>query len=68
MLAGGSASLAYNLYLDTGRTRIWGDGEAGTYDALLVSGINYPLYGRIPAQPLPPPGEYRDQLEITVEW
>lgn len=47
----------------------WGDGTLGT---TMVSGTgsgavqNLPLYGRVPAQPTPSPGDYKDTVTATV--
>jgi spore coat protein U-like protein len=47
----------------------WGDGTAGT---AMVTGTgngalqNLPLYGRVPAQATPSPGDYKDTVTATV--
>jgi spore coat protein U-like protein len=68
-------SLAYNLYVDSTRLTIWGDGSGSTdFDkfssllGLLVHDRNYPVYGRIPAQQNVPPGSYSDTITVTVEY
>jgi spore coat protein U-like protein len=65
--------LAYNLYTDPARTRIWGDGTGGTG---LVWRIAFrgqrrwdiPVYGRIFAGQDPWPGSYADSIVVTVTF
>lgn len=68
----GSATLAYNLYLDPGATMIWGDGTGKTrFFTGTGKGTrqSLPVYGRIlPQRPAPREGVYRDSLLVTVEW
>lgn len=76
MLSSGHGHLRYNLYLDAGRTLIWGDGTNGTstiQDSLtIVSGSvsrNFTVYGRVfGGQYEAGPGVYGDQLVITVTY
>lgn len=73
LAAGGTNTLNYNLYVDAARTMIWGD---GTLPTSTVSGIrssrgrptfyNYPVYGRIFAAQPANPGNYTDNLVVTV--
>ena len=73
----GSETLVYNLFVDAARTRVWGDGTAGT-ERLTVTPppqstgrpreLSLPVYGRIPAGQDPAPGLYTDTLVITVEF
>jgi spore coat protein U-like protein len=75
-LSNGSTTLQYDLYLDIGRTVIWGDGTNGTsmiQDSytLASSPVNksYPVYGRIAGgQSTATPGTYTDSLMITVNY
>lgn len=77
-MASGSNRIAYNLYTDSNRTIIWGDGTSGTglpsggvlLDLLgLGTPINFPIYGRIPGgQTAAVPGAYQDNLVITVTY
>jgi spore coat protein U-like protein len=67
--------LNYNLYLNTGRTSVWGDGTAGTatvadsMNMLLGSGIKlYPIYGGIPIGQNVPAGVYTDTITVTVTY
>lgn len=74
----GSATLAYQLYADSGRTTVWGDGSAGTVyvqGSLLldVLGLSAPnthwIYGRVPSgQMQAVPGPYADTVTVTVTY
>jgi len=73
MSAGGANLLNYNLFRDPARTQIWGDGTPPTF---VVTGsrpsvgqptINvHPLYGRVFSGQTPNPGNYADNLLVTV--
>jgi len=64
----GQNRLAYNLYLGTSETYIWGDGTAGTSEMGLTATTNTPITAnvRIPARQNPPVGVYSDTLVFTV--
>ena len=73
MLAGPGEFLSYNLYRDAARTQIWGNGApptftvTGTRPSVGRPTINvHPLYGRIFSGQNPDPGNYADNLLITV--
>ena len=68
--------LSYNLYRDAGASEIWGDGSRGTR---VVSGridmdhqdfltFSIPVYGKVPAQPEPAPGNYSDIIVATMTY
>lgn len=68
----GGARLQYNIYLDPGHRRIWGDGvSAGT--AMLTGRNNgrrrtlLPVYPLVPRGQSRPAGSYHDTLVVTVE-
>lgn len=67
-----SGSLNYDLYNDSGRTTIWGDGSGATGTiADTGSGLakTHTVYGRIPASQLgAPAGAYTDTVNITVNY
>ena len=73
MSAGGANFLNYNLFRDPARTQIWGDGTPPTF---VVTGsrtsvgqptVNvHPLYGRVFSGQTPNPGNYADNLLVTV--
>lgn len=67
--------LSYNMYTDTGRTIVWGDGSAGTStvsDSYLLSigstTRNYTVYGRIPGGQNRRGGTYTDTVTMTVTF
>lgn len=70
MISGGN-SLAYQLYLDSGRSSVWGDGTSssatksgtGTGSAQTI-----PVYGRIPSLANVVPGSYTDTVTVTVSY
>ncbi len=66
----GANFVNYTLYRDAARTQLWGvttgtDTVAGT-----GTGANQVLtiYGRVPAQAVPPPGVYNDTVNITITY
>ncbi|MDY0743006.1 spore coat U domain-containing protein [Paucibacter sp. R3-3] len=67
----GSRSLAYQLYLDTGRSSVWGDGTAssatvagtGTGSVQTLS-----IYGRLPSLANVAPGAYTDTVTVTITY
>ncbi len=72
----GANALSYNLYTDPAHERIWGDNRHGTSD---VSGriqmrgqssltFSIPVYGKVPAQSDPAPGNYSDTIEATMDY
>lgn len=74
-MSGGGYNLNYNLYTDSGRSLIWGDGSGGTSIVsdgyllgLLTTVRNYPVYGRISAGQNLPPGIYSDTIVVTVNY
>jgi len=70
-LTNGSHVLGYNLFIDSTRLTIWGDGSSGTST---VSGsgtgstIGTPVYGRVPAGQNAYIGSYSDVVTITVTF
>ena len=69
-LTSGGATVNYTLYSDSGRTTVWGntvgtDTLAGTGNG---TGQNYTVYGRIPTQSTPAPGNYADTITVTVTY
>lgn len=65
----GGGTVAYQLYTNTARTLIWGDGSAGT-NTVSASGtgnvLSIPVYGTVPVQTTPPPGNYSDTITATI--
>lgn len=74
-LRSGAHALSYNIYTDPARTIVWGDGTQGSSPrvlqnqlSLLIWTTTAPVYGRVQASPLAPPGAYSDTIIVTVEW
>lgn len=71
ILTAGSSTMIYNLYTDTARTTIWGDGTSATQ---LInntgSGTNqtFTVYGRLPGTQTPTNGTYTDTITVTVSY
>jgi spore coat protein U-like protein len=67
----GSDTLAYQIYLDAGRSTVWGDGSSssstksgtGTGSQQSIS-----VYGRIPSLANVVPGSYTDTVTVTVTY
>lgn len=72
----GSTSLGYNLFIDVGRTQIWGDGSAGTaiiQDSITITSTpvskTYVIYGRIPGQQSSATAAaYTDDITVTMRY
>lgn len=63
--AGGGGTVGYQLYVDAAHTTPWGDGTAGTSMATGVGTGNQQVvnvYGAVPAQTTPAPGNGNDQF------
>jgi spore coat protein U-like protein len=61
-------TVAFELYLDTGRTTLWGNTQgtntyAGTGDGTAQS---IPVYGQVPVQSTPTPDTYQTTVTATV--
>ncbi|HEX4427305.1 MAG TPA: spore coat U domain-containing protein [Terriglobales bacterium] len=75
-LRSGASLLRYNLYSDSAKTQIWGDGSEGSTtvsDSLSLttsSGFrSYTIYGKIPnGQPLAAVGFYQDSISVQVTY
>ncbi len=76
LMALGSDTLQYNLYTDSLRNVIWGDGTGRTRAVTGRMDFQPPQLGRValtveallPRQPTPPPGRYSDTIVVTVEF
>lgn len=78
-LAAGSARLDYNLFADSGRAQVWGNGSGGS---VTVSGNmkvgpgvgngtrtnRHDIFGRIPARQDAAAGTYGDTIVVTVTF
>jgi spore coat protein U-like protein len=70
-LKNGASSLAYQLYLNAGRTTVWGDGTGGSSP---VTGTgtgatqSLTVYGRLPSMAGAIPGTYTDTVTVTITY
>lgn len=67
-LRNGGSTLRYNLYLDSARSQVWGDGRAGTGTAHPNPGNvtrTIPIFGRIPARQDAAAGAHFDTIVVT---
>jgi spore coat protein U-like protein len=68
-MTNGSHQLNYNLFTDSQRLTVWGDGTAGTATvAATDTGATYTVYGLIPALQNVQAGSYFDTLTVTVTY
>lgn len=72
-MSNGTSTLNYNLYVDTSRTQVWGDGLSGTSDQSFSGGadsVTFNVFGRIPqGQNTATAGSYSDPtLTVTVNY
>ncbi len=60
----------YQLYHNAGRSQLWGDGTVGTVHNATGNGMQQDItvYGRVPAQPLPGSGTYKDTVTATITF
>ncbi len=70
-----TGQLAYQLYVDSARTAIWGNGSSNTSFitsivplALLGGTVDVPVYARIPAKQSVTQGSYTDTIIVTVSY
>jgi spore coat protein U-like protein len=72
-MTNGTDTLRYNLYLDSVRSRIWGNGTSGTEAGPVQTvrdGQNWTAYvfARIPPFQEVSVGEYRDTIRVTIQF
>jgi len=66
---GSGNSLIYQLYRNSGRTQVWGEGSRALSLQLLVSGSgSIPVYGRIPGGQQAASGNYSDSVNVTLTF
>jgi len=63
-----AATLSYNLYRESTRTEVWGDGSNSTSVITGTGTTTHTLYGRVSALQTPAAGEYTDAVVVTVIW
>ncbi|HET8750397.1 MAG TPA: spore coat U domain-containing protein [Sphingomicrobium sp.] len=67
----GANNLQYNLYTDSARATVWGNGSGGssTQNVIIFFGSgSRTIYGRIPTGQSVNAGTYSDTLVVTVEY
>jgi spore coat protein U-like protein len=64
----GTYRLAYNLYEDAARTTVWNNSPPGVRPPSNSYPIIVPVYGRVPAGQLSPPGSYSDTVVATITF
>ena len=74
-LISGANFLNYNLYTDSTRSIVWGDGTGGTQmvsDSYLIlltpTTRHYTPYGRVPGNQNKPAGTYIDTVTVTITY
>jgi spore coat protein U-like protein len=71
-LTTGSELLQYNLYTNSNRTLIWGNGANNTNTVNLIARKNRPVnrtvYGRVPPLQDVVAGAYNETLVVTITW
>jgi spore coat protein U-like protein len=64
------STVSYGLYRDLARSQNWGNDTAGGTDTPSGTGAgtvtSYPIYGRVPPQATPEPGDYLDTIVLSV--
>lgn len=69
LMSAGELTLAYNLYIDQEHSIIFGD---GTGDTRVMNGegqvTEHVVYGKVPNQPRAYPGNYTDDIVVTVSY
>ena len=64
-------TVGYQLYADLARTQVWGDGTGGTVTSGGTGDGSVQakdVYGRVPPQTTPRPGDYDDTVIVTVTY
>ena len=73
-MSNGSGTMSYNLYTDSSRSIVWGDGSGGTgtvtnsytLSILFPRSDDFPVYGRLPSGQNAEVGSYSDTIVATV--
>jgi len=71
MISSAGRTVSYQLYSDSTRMTVWGDGNNGTATYTAVgTGLaqTVPVYGLVPTQTTPPPGSYTDTITATIAF
>lgn len=67
----GANTLGYQLYLDAGRSSVWGDGTSSSSTSAGTgtgSAQTLTIYGRLPSLANVVPGSYTDTVTVTVSY
>lgn len=67
----GSYSMPYQLYLDSGRASVWGDGTGSSAPVTGTgsgSSQTLTIYGRVPSLTGAVPGSYTDTVTVTISY
>ncbi len=67
MKDGGSDTLSYNLFQDSGNTTAWNETTTKS-DTATGSAVNYTVYGVVPHGQNKPAGSYTDTVSIDVTY
>jgi spore coat protein U-like protein len=69
-MSSGGNTVSYALYADAAHTTIWGNTPAGDTIAGTGNGSaqSFTVYGRVPPQGAPAPGNYSDTITVTVMY
>lgn len=74
-LTSGANSLDYNIYTDSARSLVWGDGTGATHtesDSYLIlltpTTRHYTPYGSVPGSQNKPAGTYTDTVTVTITY
>lgn len=64
------ATMTYGLYRDPDHAHVWDQTKGSDTAGRSGSGapVSFPVYGRVPHQPTPPPGTYSDTVIATVTY
>lgn len=70
MSSGSGGTIDYSIYLDSAGTQVWGDTvNSNTFSGTGTGAVQtQTVYGRVPVQPTPAPGNYADTVQITVTY
>ena len=65
-MTGGATQLGYNLYKDSTRLIVWGEGMDGV--SAIGTNVDLTVYGRIPGSQNVPANVYVDSVTVTVTF
>jgi spore coat protein U-like protein len=69
-MSNGTEKVRYELFQDSQRTRVWGDGltDLMTNKRGTGSKVSIPVYAQVPKQTTPAPGTYTDHVIVKLEY